>query len=136
MARNLNIQDEKLLEEEFQSVKTLNNFDSIIGVSQLNANETYIFGNKYNLPEMDFIIDPNDEFNKLNKLPSRYELVLKNGKIEELRKDPSLILMGCGFVFHIFWILGLFYLSLSFMHTYYRYKSNAMVEDDLLDASI
>jgi hypothetical protein len=78
--------------KDIEKIKHLNNLNEIIGITNMSEKEAeeYIKTNK--IPrEITYIIDNNNEFNKLNDLDMRYEIVLDNMVISEYRPDPNLL---------------------------------------------
>jgi hypothetical protein len=81
---------ERLQFREMFKMKYKYNLDDVIGISEMNLKETEDFVMKNRIPDVGFLIDDKNEFNRINKLHERYEMLISDLKIVEYRTDPSL----------------------------------------------
>ena len=118
--------EEELSILELEKIKLLNDITNIVGISELNSQNTLKFINEQKITNISFIIDPELEFNKKNNLNLRYELVAENEKLIDIKFDPtgsSLIFEYSSFVYYSIIALiicgfGFYYNFIYCLHNY------------------
>jgi hypothetical protein len=111
-----------LLKSKISQIKKDNNFQEILGISELDQEKTQEFIKENNISEIAFLIDENKQFIKANKLSNRFEAVInESGELEEYRMDPTtldLLYLGASsfsfFIIFLFLSLGVGFYTMSF----------------------
>jgi hypothetical protein len=119
-------------EEDFKE-----NFDRIIGVSELNEEKTQGFFNHENLNEynIQFILNSN-EFNQENNLPQKYEILIEDKKIVSVNIDRSIFysVSSTFFLLILFSICSFFtYFGIKF---FIAFKKDSEIKENLLQQTI
>jgi len=94
---NPKVQSKTNVTEYISKIKNDHKFDEILGVSELDQNETLEFIKENNVAGINFIIDPNNEIKMKNVANERFEMILNNLevdcnlilKISVYKEDPS-----------------------------------------------
>jgi hypothetical protein len=111
LSEKMNVeQSNKEMDSSILKLQMVQDFDEIIGISQLNEVETANFLKTQNLQSMKIFINDDPVLSRTYDKFKRFEMVINNLKVEEFRRDPSfvtLLLRGFGLLgkFLIFFVL-------------------------------
>ena len=74
---------------EIEKIKMLNDIDCIIGISELNVQNTLSFIDKQKITNINIIVDPEKDIKVKNKFDSRFEAIVEKDNLIDYKSDPT-----------------------------------------------